>query len=537
MSIDNIINDNNSEAKNENKKLSNILDSHKALSNNEGKQNLNKELNHKIYNNEIYNNKCSDHEIQSSIYDNINSFSYLNFQILQGKLKNHSKEDNNIENESHNYKNSFRKYIEMKEKIKSEINIRENINLDQPINKIKSYSNVNLNEIDLTFNHLFKTENKIQNKENIEKVKSIITERIQSIYTKNELNTMEQLNLSDQDLTDIKELENILISLKDINLNNNKLSSFEGIPSSIVKLSIRNNCINNLIGLSKLLIVRYLDISNNSIKNIDALSSLIHLRDLHADNTGISDITSLFKMKGLINISLQNNNISNFNVEYLNNNNYYWESLNLKNNNIKVINGIEYLKCLKYFNCANNKIKDLKLIHSNPSLKILILSDNYIIDFDGRTFGNLEYLDLDKNCINKISNIYRLSNLKVLYLRYQKNGDINTIEYDHLVNLKEIYISGNNINTLEIFSNNIYLDIFSANTCNINEIPKTLINNLISLKILDLRYNNIETLISLNKESHLKVLLISGNKLKDFYSLIKSLENNNEIEYMDIRYN
>jgi len=57
------------------------------------------------------------------------------------------------------------------------------------------------------------------------------------------------------------------------------------------------------------------------------------------------------------------------------------------------------------------------------------------------------------------------------------------------------------------------------------------------LKILDLRYNNIETLISLNKESHLKVLLISGNKLKDFYSLIKSLENNNEIEYMDIRYN
>jgi len=29
---------------------------------------------------------------------------------------------------------------------------------------------------------------------------------------------MEQLNLSDQDLTDIKELENILISLKDINL-------------------------------------------------------------------------------------------------------------------------------------------------------------------------------------------------------------------------------------------------------------------------------------------------------------------------------
>jgi len=99
------------------------------------------------------------------------------------------------------------------------------------------------------------------------------------------------------------------------------------------------------------------------------------------------------------------------------------------------------------------------------------------------------------------------------------------------------FFLGNNINTLEIFSNNIYLDIFSANTCNINEIPKTLINNLISLKILDLRYNNIETLISLNKESHLKVLLISGNKLKDFYSLIKSLENNNEIEYMDIRYN
>lgn len=54
----------------------------------------------------------------------------------------------------------------------------------------------------------------------------------------------------------------------------------------------------------------------------------------------------------------------------------------------------------------------------------MILSDNSINDFDGRTFENLEYLDMDKNNISKISNIYRLSNLKILYLRNQKNGDM-----------------------------------------------------------------------------------------------------------------
>ncbi|OUM67905.1 hypothetical protein PIROE2DRAFT_39670, partial [Piromyces sp. E2] len=261
-----------------------------------------------------------------------------------------------------------------------------------------------------------------------------------------------------------------------------------------------------------------------------------HLRDLFSDNNRISDMAPLFKMKGLINISLQNNNINTLNVEYLNNEIYYWESLNLNNNNIKVVNGIEYLKCLKYFNCAYNNIKEIKLIYSHPSLKTLILSDNYITDFDGRSFENLENLNLDKNYITKISNIYRLSNLKILHLRNQKNGDINLIEFDHLISLKEIYVSGNNINSLDVFSNNINLEVFSANTCHISEMPPAFINNLTNLKILDLRYNGITTISCLKKIRHLKALLLSGNKLKDFYNMIKSLEHNNTIEYLDLRY-
>ncbi|ORX43629.1 L domain-like protein, partial [Piromyces finnis] len=261
-----------------------------------------------------------------------------------------------------------------------------------------------------------------------------------------------------------------------------------------------------------------------------------HLRDLYADGNRISDISPLFNMKGLINISLKNNNIYILNVEYLNNENYYWGSLNLENNNIKVVSGIEYLKCLKYFNCSFNRIEELKLIYSHPSLKTLILNDNYITDFDGRTFENLEYLNMDNNYITKISNIYRLSNLKTLYIQNQKNGDINSIEFDHLINLKEIYISGNNINSLEIFSNNIHLEVFSANTCHIHKISPIFINNLMNLSILDLRYNEIDRLYSLKKIRHLRVLLLVGNKLKDFYNVIKSLEHNNTIEYLDIRY-
>jgi len=78
---------------------------------------------------------------------------------------------------------------------------------------------------------------------------------------------------------------------------------------------------------------------------------------------------------------------------------------------------------------AYNQIKELKLIHSSTSLRTLILNDNSICDFDGRTFENLEYLNIDKNCITKISNIYRLSNLKSLFLRNQKNGDMFVIKY------------------------------------------------------------------------------------------------------------
>jgi len=89
---------------------------------------------------------------------------------------------------------------------------------------------------------------------------------------------------------------------------------------------------------------------------------------------------------------------------------------------------------------------------------------------------------------------------------------------------------------LDIFSNNINLEVFSANTCHICSIPMAFINNLTNLKILDLRYNGITTLSSLKKIRNLRVLLLAGNKIKEFYNMIKSLEHNNTIEYLDIRY-
>ena len=57
---------------------------------------------------------CDDTEKQSNIYENMNSFSDLNFHILQGKINHFSKNDNNLEN-----LNSYKKYIQMKDKVKS----------------------------------------------------------------------------------------------------------------------------------------------------------------------------------------------------------------------------------------------------------------------------------------------------------------------------------------------------------------------------------------------------------------------------------
>jgi len=71
-------------------------------------------------------------------------------------------------------------------------------------------------------------------------------------------------------------------------------------------------------------------------------------------------------------------------------------------------------------------------------LKTLILNDNLLSDFDGRAYGNLEYLNVDKNCISKISNIYRLSNLKSLFLRNQKKGDMYVAFYNFVKIKKNI---------------------------------------------------------------------------------------------------
>ncbi len=165
----------------------------------------------------------------------------------------------------------------------------------------------------------------------------------------------------------------------------------------------------------------------NDIKEITNLGDLktVKLLDLH--NNNITVINGLEKLCSLQILYLQGNKIIEISgLNTLEN----LEELKLSNNNIKDITGLTHLKNLKILDLCNNEIESISGLESLTSLENLVLSDNKI---------------------NKISGLDSLKNLIDLYLNYNEIKIIENI--DELFNLRVIDLSSNPISEITGFGN------------------------------------------------------------------------------------
>ena len=173
---------------------------------------------------------------------------------------------------------------------------------------------------------------------------------------------------------------------------------------------------------------------------------------------------------------------------------------------------------LKELDLSKNKIKNITNIFNLTSLKLLALSNNKInnISNDIKYLSNLENLYLNNNKIINITEIKYLTNLKHLYLSYNKIVLIPP-EIKYLSNLINLVLFNNKIKTIpcEIKYLNNLKDLNLSNNL-IIDIPKE-IKYLTNLYYLDLSFNNI------NKIPYEIIYLI---KLMYFYI------NNNNIIYI-----
>ena len=182
----------------------------------------------------------------------------------------------------------------------------------------------------------------------------------------------------DNNVTDISSLDkvakNIKSSIKVIYMNNNRISSIEGLKnfSSIEELDIMNNrSLINLTGLENHSTIKYLIAQNTAIENIDGLTGCNNIESAIFNTSNIKSINGLASEK--------------LNV------------LDIKNSKITDIESLTQSKNLTYLQLENNKdLSKIDSIKVCSKINNLYLGGNTALD--ETVLSSVEFQNIIKQC-------------------------------------------------------------------------------------------------------------------------------------------
>lgn len=202
------------------------------------------------------------------------------------------------------------------------------------------------------------------------------------------------------------------------------------------------------------------------------------------------------------------------------------KNLNLRQNNIYSLSEIfNYIPNLEILELGDNKLKEIDVNTFKPlkALKMLNMWGNKFTEFKSNIFDNLvslNSLDVSSNHLNTLPNdiFAKLVNLKLLHLAWNNFSSLPEGLLQHNVKLNKVKLSNNRISmkTLPngLFANLKNLKEIELNNNDLIELPD-LFHDSISLEIIDLSFNNLESLPEYLFANlvNLTKLIISNNKL------------------------
>lgn len=144
----------------------------------------------------------------------------------------------------------------------------------------------------------------------------------------------QQLNLRDQNIENIKQIEDLgnrYKNIQELDLSNNNIKDLDGIENftNLRILNMNNNKIRSIKNLEKLKELQHLSFRNNYISEIQSLKGLTKLEHLDlSGNTKISKIPNFMnEMESLIVLKLANCSIKEFSEEV---SSFFWDEQNYR---------------------------------------------------------------------------------------------------------------------------------------------------------------------------------------------------------------
>jgi hypothetical protein len=331
-------------------------------------------------------------------------------------------------------------------------------------------------------------------------------------------------NRFDLSLTDSTELEQLyrFVSIDSLTISGNKEIT-ELRPLSELRdlkvIDISNTIIDDLAPISNVTFLESLNLANTPTSDIQFIKYSDRLKHLDISNTGIEDISQLLNLKSLISLKAQNTPIMSF----------------------AVLNEFKNLTQLDLNESGFNNLEDIKDL---DQLERLSLSRNYMINFSALSgLASLKTLDLSASNLQDVSPLKELTNLEVLDITGTQVADIAVLESlenlkkisadetqlsaaaaDNFVRKKPTVLLIHHVKDLESWWAGLtpeWKDALKKNNPAIdNDSPgiETL-TQTVTLKELDLKDANIESLIPITRFVNLAKLDISNNSVDDLLPL------------------
>lgn len=350
------------------------------------------------------------------------------------------------------------------------------------------------------------------------------------------------IDLSGRDIEQLFGLDAYLPSLSGIVLSNNRISHLEGLPETIFDIDVSRNRLKELVSFQNFKNLQELNASFNYLGDLSCLSHNVNLTRLNLEGNQIENLHGLESLRNLVSLKLKFNSLSGA-IDLTSWDLPKLQDLDLSNNRITSVVGLEKLVLLRILNLNENNLVDLSCAEPLPHMKKLLLSLNHLEVLNLKPYANLRVLRIDGNALEDIHGLEILQKLTEVSAKYQKVDEtVNSIRQS-VSDIIKLDLSGN----VQFFSNSFYhkqivqflnVNELSLKALNLKSLPDNFAYLFPNVRILRLDFNNISDLLGLFELSHLKELYLLSNSISRIKPLLANLEGvRDTLRVLDLKVN